>query len=176
MDPRIGQSLGIFRVAFAHDFDDRGKPLESAPANQPPQHAGKAAKAAWQALKDFRIMGTRIQAFLDRDGEIGAQKVKEKIAENEAKLKRSTAARFTGYAKRSQAERLAEHAPPTDPPSRPKSTHQCRTIAIVRLVVAVRTCNRGSLRAFLSAACTIQLELRRDQEAQLVRCIPPPSL
>ncbi len=88
MDPKIGQSLGIFSVTFAHDFDERDRAKESATASgQGPQHGAKAAKAAQIALHGRQMGPTRVQAFLDRDGEVLAEKVKEKIAANEAKLR-----------------------------------------------------------------------------------------
>lgn len=87
IDPKIGQSLGIFRVTFAHDFDEHGKPLESMPAGQNPQHGAKVAKAACLALNGRMIGQTRAQAFLDRDGEVIAERIKAKLAENEHKLR-----------------------------------------------------------------------------------------
>lgn len=91
IDPKIGQSIGIFRATFAHDFDDHGKPLESVPAGQTPQHGAKAAKAAYLALNGRVIGQTQAQAFLDRDGEVFEEKVKAKLAENEAILRRKLA-------------------------------------------------------------------------------------
>ncbi|GAC93529.1 histone-lysine N-methyltransferase [Pseudozyma hubeiensis SY62] len=91
IDPKIGQSIGIFRATFAHDFDDHGKPLESVPAGQIPQHGAKAAKAAFLALNNRVIGQTQAQAFLDRDGEVFEEKVKAKLAENEAILRRKLA-------------------------------------------------------------------------------------
>lgn len=88
VDPKIGQSLGIFYVSFAHDFDEQGKVLESAPSGQTPQHGAKAAKAAQLALNNRQMGETRLAAWLDRSGEVLADKVKEKVAANEAKLKR----------------------------------------------------------------------------------------
>ncbi|CCF52904.1 hypothetical protein NDA11_003259 [Ustilago hordei] len=85
MHPRIGQSLGIFRVTFAHDFDEQGKVLGNMPSGQTPQHGAKAAKAAQASLNGRQMGQTRVSTFLDREGEVLAEKVKEKIAADEAK-------------------------------------------------------------------------------------------
>uniref|UniRef100_V5ETX1 Histone-lysine N-methyltransferase, H3 lysine-4 specific n=1 Tax=Kalmanozyma brasiliensis (strain GHG001) TaxID=1365824 RepID=V5ETX1_KALBG len=91
MHPAIGQSLGIFHVTFAHDFDERGKPLESVAAGQHGQHAGRVAKAAWLGLKDRQLGQNVVQAFLDRSGEVLAEQIKLKIAEHDARHRRPTA-------------------------------------------------------------------------------------
>ncbi|SPO25422.1 related to Histone-lysine N-methyltransferase, H3 lysine-4 specific [Ustilago trichophora] len=94
INPKIGQSLGIFCVTFAHDFDEHGKVLDSVTADQTPQNATNAAKAAQQALNGRVIGQARVVALLDRDGEVVSEKVKEKMAAeekqaaDEAKLKR----------------------------------------------------------------------------------------
>lgn len=98
INPKIGQSLGIFCVTFAHDFDEHGKVLDSVASDQTPQNATKAAKAAQQALNGRVIGQNRVVALLDRDGEVVSEKVKEKMAAEEkqaaeeAKLKRQVPA------------------------------------------------------------------------------------
>ncbi|CBQ73061.1 related to regulatory protein SET1 [Sporisorium reilianum SRZ2] len=94
ISPRTGQSIGIFRVTFAHDYDEHGKALENLPTGQELQNGALAARAAASALSGYRIGTTTIRTFLDRDGEVLGQKVKEKLAaqaEAEAKQRRETA-------------------------------------------------------------------------------------
>ncbi|CDS00172.1 hypothetical protein [Sporisorium scitamineum] len=95
ISPKSGQSIGIFRVTFAHDFDEHGKPLENVPAGQEPQNGALAAKEAARVLSGRMVGTTLVQTFLDRDGEVVAQKVKELLAtqdEAEAKQRRAAAA------------------------------------------------------------------------------------
>ncbi|KAI3483763.1 hypothetical protein L1887_53353 [Cichorium endivia] len=85
MHPAIGQSLGIFCVTFAHDFDEDGKPVKDLPDGQDPQNGAKAAKAAQLALNGRQIGQYRVATLLDRAGEVVAEQVKLKIATDQAK-------------------------------------------------------------------------------------------
>ncbi|KAJ1032968.1 hypothetical protein NDA16_000247 [Ustilago loliicola] len=124
MHPKIGQSLGIFWATFAHDFDEQGKVLDSLPSGQTPQHGAKAAKAAQFALNGRQMGQTRVSAFLDRKGEVVSEKVKEKIAADEAKQKPpvppSTPA--TVSASPATPSSTKPHMPPPNIPRGPRSS------------------------------------------------------
>ncbi|SNX84395.1 related to regulatory protein SET1 [Melanopsichium pennsylvanicum] len=125
INPTIGQSLGIFYVTFAHDFDEQGKVVERAPADQPPQNGAKVAKAAHLALNGCIIGQTRVVAFLDRSGEVLAEKVKEKLAADQAKLRRpppSTAPASLVNASSATPSTSKPNMPPPNVPRGPRAS------------------------------------------------------
>lgn len=124
VDPRIGQSLGIFCVTFAHDFDEHGKLLDSVPSGQTPQHGAKAAKAAQLALNGRQVGQNRVSALLDRKGEVLSEKVKEVIAANEAKLRPTAppATPATVSASPATPSTSKPHMPPPTIPRGPRSS------------------------------------------------------
>lgn len=143
VDPKIGQSLGIFWVTFAHDFDEHGKVLHSVASDQTPQHGAKVAKAAQLALNGRQMGPTRIVTFLDRSGEVLAEKIKEKTAANEAKLRHPAPAAPAAHASASPAT-PSTSKPNMPPPNIPRGPRSSAVAAHSPLISATPTTIRPS--------------------------------
>jgi hypothetical protein len=60
-DPRTSQSLGIYHIEFAHDYDEDGKPTQS----RNPQRGDEVARKAMTQSNGQRIMSDVITVVLD---------------------------------------------------------------------------------------------------------------
>ncbi|GAC71770.1 histone H3 (Lys4) methyltransferase complex, subunit SET1 [Moesziomyces antarcticus T-34] len=120
MHPAIGQSLGIFCVTFAHDFDEDGKPVKDLPDGQDPQNGAKAAKAAQLALNGRQIGQYRVATLLDRAGEVVAEQVKLKIATDQAKHRPPPSAAASTAPMSASSRPSQSNMPPPDKPRAPR--------------------------------------------------------
>ncbi|KAN0061843.1 histone methyltransferase set1 [Thecaphora frezii] len=131
LDPTSGQSLGIFSLTYAHDYDEDGKPLKEAAAALGLQDGHEAAKAALKAMQGRRIGTETITVSLDRDRAKYKQAYRLELqrryqlqrAERAAQSSAAVAAKDQAAAVASTAPAHGRRDQAMDDPSRSDSVH-----------------------------------------------------